>query len=245
MKYKLNFDLNYFKVVKPTRENNDEIYVTGFGVNEFGNVDVIPFRRIYSNTVGSFNPDPTPFDDEADTVSGSTLIGGKTLVSTKLAGRRHMSYQVWLWIVESDDSILLKREFGFDKERLENDIRNTYGYDLRRDGYPEKYRSFQAVANNIMNIHANIQAALYEHGNKFELFYPITKFVNCLPYLNNNSDIQMLDLPAGDYPIDSEINFETFRIVNSTNLLDMSHYRLSSQWNLKVTGSNNDILVGH
>ena len=43
-------------------------------------------------------------------------------------------------------------------------------------------------------LHADIEAALYEHGNKFELFYPITKFVNCLPYLSNNSDVQLLDL---------------------------------------------------
>ena len=67
MKYKLNFDLNYFKVVKPTRENNDKIYMIGFGVNEFGEIDLIPLRRIYSNTVASFNPDNNPYDNNSDT----------------------------------------------------------------------------------------------------------------------------------------------------------------------------------
>lgn len=228
MKYKLNFDLNYFKVVKPTRENNDEIYMIGFGVNEFGKIDIIPLRRIYSNTVTSFNPDGNPYDNDSDTVYGNTLIGGKTILSTKLTDRRHMSYQVWLWIIESDDANLLKKEIGFSKESLERDLRVDYEYYLRRDGYPEKYRSFQAIANNIMKIHTDIQTALYDQGNKFELFSPITKFVNCIPYLINDSDTQLVDLAAGEYPIDNEINLNVFRLVNAANNYDLSSYHFSN-----------------
>jgi hypothetical protein len=245
MEYKLNYDLDYFKVDTPTSEKHDEIYMTGFGVDETGNVTVMPWRRIKSNTVDSFTEVEDRTDPStADIVRGETIIGSPTLFSAKLPGRKKLRYQVWLWIVESDNAALLREKFNFNAESLESSIRSNFVYDLRRDGYPEETRVFQATSNNIMKIHADLQEALHSSGTKFQVFLPITKFVDCNFFINpTTSPIYNADLEQGEYNIDVELNSRIFEFFPSNYSLygidrvgQPSKYILSNKWRLIVSG---------
>jgi hypothetical protein len=244
MNYQLDFDLNYLKVSTPTSEKHDEIFMTGFGVNELGIFEVIPWRRIMSSTVSSFTEDINRFDNESDTVYGNTITGSPTLLSAKLPGRRHLRYQIWLWIVESDNAALLREKHRFNKEGLESNL-NNYLYDLRRDGFPEETRVFQAVSNNILDIHTGLQKALYSEGTKFRVFTPITKFVDCNYFLRNPSDLYITDFEPGEYIVDNEINSSLFDLSPSflpifsgeNNSEFPTRYIFSNYWKLTVSGT--------
>lgn len=237
MNYRLDFDLSSLSSYRTTGEHHDEIYMTGFGVNEFGEVDVMPLRRIKSNNLASFVYDESQLDKPRDVVRGSDIIGSPTLLSTKLPGRRNLKYQLWLWIIESDDNTLLKEQMHLNKEGLEREIRD-YNEELRRLGFPEKNRTFFAVASNIFDIHVSIQKNLYKFGNKFEVFTPIARFIDCNAFVTHDTEIEITDLKTGEYYIDNRVKGESFKFINSPGVdYNTPLYDLYYDWKLVVSGS--------
>ncbi|HRG18472.1 MAG TPA: hypothetical protein PLP39_05240 [Flavobacterium lutivivi] len=238
MKYSIELNLSNFWCLKKTAETNDEICMTGFGVNDAGKVTVLPWRRIKSNTLTSFKTDD----------SINQLTGGNNLLTGNLKDRRNLNYQFWLWIVESDDFELLKREHNFNEEGLENEI-NREVEELSRLGYKNDTIYFQATANLITDFTGGIKRALYEHNNilgigkKFEIFNPATIFYNCGKFIvTNPPQPAITDLNAGEYEIDNRLKEVSFRLNNSAEAYNEACYHLSYDIKLIASGNSDGII---
>jgi hypothetical protein len=228
MNYQFEFRLNSLTAEKTTGEGHDEIYLTGFGMDELGVITIIPIRRIKSLLVDSFKDDKTvSFDD---------IRGGSLLLSAKLKDRRHLKYQVWLWIIESDDAELLRRDFNFGP--LPNEASDpNFIRELRRVGYPLPTIYFQQMANDIPSIHGNIIRSLYKHDWKFEVFNPVTEFVDCNKFVVNPSDTMLVDFKPGEYNIGESIDAVFFHLNNSSDFENEARYTLYHDMKLIVSGT--------